>query len=352
MRPFIQTQSVFPAFMSDHSPIVLNVDFSQFTRGKGVWKHNSELLKDVDYVTAINYTIKKCFAKYVIHPSYDNFFQSASDEDFLQFMSLDISEIELMEFNVDPHVLLDMILTDIRNETITYSAAKRHFNSSIETDLLNKLQLIQNKITSGEAYPTIFDELEHAERQYSEFRELHNRSNYLSSRLLSKIEGEKPTKYFLNIEKNLSAQKYISVLTVKDAEGRETNITSQPAIEKEIQKYYKDLYSNKDEHISLEINEFLNNEHTCPKLNDEQIHILEQDITLQELTDALKKTKNGSTPGFSGFTYAFYKCFWRYLGKTIQNAMKYSLIINKLPSSQTIGIISLLPKGEKPKQFL
>ena len=32
--------------------------------------------------------------------------------------------------------------------------------------------------------------------------------------------------------------------------------------------------------------------------------------------------------------------------------MKYSFIINKLPSSQTIGIISLLPKGEKPKQFL
>jgi hypothetical protein len=130
------------------------------------------------------------------------------------------------------------------------------------------------------------------------------------------------------------------------------NINSQTAIEQEIQKYYKDLYSNKDEHISLEINEFLNNEHIRPNLTDEQIYNLEQDITLQELTDALKKTKNGSTPGFSGFTYAFYKCFWRYLGRTILNAMKYSFIINKLPSSQNIGIISLLPKGEKPKQFL
>ena len=35
--------------------------------------------------------------------------------------------------------------------------------------------------------------------------------------------------------------------------------------------------------------------------------------------------------------------------------MKYSFIINKLPSSQdsqTIGIISLISKGEKTKQFL
>ena len=121
----------------------------------------------------------------------------------------------------------------------------------------------------------------------------------------------------------------------------------------QIQLYYKDLYSNQHEHISLEINNFLNEEYPHPQLNNEHVKLLEQDITLQELTDALKKTKNGSTPGFSWFL-CFYKWFWRYLGRSILNAM-YSFIINKLPSSQdsqTIGIISLIPKGEKPKQFL
>ena len=352
LRPFIQSQSTFPAFRSDHSPIILAIDFSQFVRGKGVWKHNSELLKDIEYVNAINHTIKKSFAKYVINPSYDNFFQDATDEDFLSFMNLEISAIEQMEFNIDPHTLLDMILNDIRNETITFSTAKKRLHNSIENELFSNLKSLQDKIAEGTLHPNIFEELEQTERQYNEFRELQNRKTYFNSRLLSKIEGEKPTKYFLNIEKKLSTQKYISLLTVKDAEGRETNITSQPAIEKEAQLYYKDLFSNKDEFISLEIDDFLNEEDTHSKLNPEQVQLLEKDITLQELTDALKKTKNGSTPGFSGFTYAFYKCFWRYLGKTILNAMKYSFIINKLPSSQTIGIISLLPKGEKPKQFL
>ena len=145
---------------------------------------------------------------------------------FMLFMNLEISTIEQMDYNVNPHVLLDMILNDIRNETITFSAAKRNFNISVENEMFNNLKFLQDKVAEGESNPTILAELEQAEMQYNEFRELQNRNTYLSSRLLSKIEGEKPTKYFLNIEKNLSTQKYISLLTVKDNEGRETNITS------------------------------------------------------------------------------------------------------------------------------
>ena len=81
-----------------------------------------------------------------------------------------------------------------------------------------------------------------------------------------------------------------------------------------------------------------------PKLKPEQVEMLEQEISKKELAAALKK-KNDSAPGFSGFTYAFYKCFWRYMGGIIHSAITFSFSINKLPSSQTIGIISLLPKG-------
>ena len=189
LRPFIHAQSTFPAFMSDHSPIVLTIDFSQFVCGKGVWKHNSELLKNIEYINVINHTIKKCFAKYVIHPSYENFFQDATEKDFMLFMNLEISTIEQMDYNVNPHVLLDMILNDIRNETITFSAAKRNFNISVENEMFNNLKFLQDKVAEGESNPTILAELEQAEMQYNEFRELQNRNTYLSSRLLSKIEG-------------------------------------------------------------------------------------------------------------------------------------------------------------------
>ena len=40
------------------------------------------------------------------------------------------------------------------------------------------------------------------------------------------------------------------------------------------------------------------------------------------------------------------------MGGIIHSAITFSFSINKLSSSQTIGIISLLPKSDKPKQFL
>ena len=49
--------------------------------------------------------------------------------------------------------------------------------------------------------------------------------------------------------------------------------------------------------------------------------MLEQEVTLEELAKALKKSKNESTPGSSGFTYAFYKCFWKIMGGIIHRAV-------------------------------
>ena len=51
------------------------------------------------------------------------------------------------------------------------------------------MKFLQDKVAEGESNPTILAELEQAEMQYNEFRELQNRNTYLSSRLLSKIEG-------------------------------------------------------------------------------------------------------------------------------------------------------------------
>ena len=88
------------------------------------------------------------------------------------------------------------------------------------------------------------------------------------------------------------------------------------------------------------------------ELSESQVANLEQDITLEELASVLKKSRNNSTPGSSGFSYGFYKFFWLQLGPFILKAAYYSFNIGKLPSSQTVGVISLIPKGEKPKELL
>jgi hypothetical protein len=43
---------VEPSYRSDHSMIILELEFNPFIRGKGLWKFNS-LLYDIDYINMV-----------------------------------------------------------------------------------------------------------------------------------------------------------------------------------------------------------------------------------------------------------------------------------------------------------
>ena len=64
-------------------------------------------------------------------------------------MNLEISAIKQMDFNIDPHTLLDMILNDIRNETITFSTAKKRLLKMNFLIILNpyKIKLLKVHFT-------------------------------------------------------------------------------------------------------------------------------------------------------------------------------------------------------------
>ena len=46
------------------------------------------------------------------------------------------------------------------------------------------------------------------------------------------------------------------------------------------------------------------------KLSENQKNSMEGEISLQEMSNYLKKCKNSVAPGASGFTFDFYKFFW------------------------------------------
>ena len=79
---------------------------------------------------------------------------------------------------------------------------------------------------------------------------------------------------------------------------------------------------------------------------------LELDITKQEILETLKKLKNNKSPGTDGFTAEFFKFFWADIGTLVLNSFKYSLKSGQLSPTQTQGIISNLPKGNKPREYL
>ena len=75
-------------------------------------------------------------------------------------------------------------------------------------------------------------------------------------------------------------------------------------------------------------------------------------LTLSELTNYLKKTKNNVSPGSTGFTNEFFKFFWRDLKLFVLNSVEYSFQNSRLSATKSLGIISIIPKGEKDKRYL
>lgn len=62
--------------------------------------------------------------------------------------------------------------------------------------------------------------------------------------------------------------------------------------------------------------------------------------------------KNNKSPGSDGYTAEFFKFFWVDLKKIILNSIPCIFSKKELPISQRLGIISCLPKGDKPRQYL
>ena len=119
--------------------------------------------------------------------------------------------------------------------------------------------------------------------------------------------------------------------------------------------FYKTLYENKDELlVNQTIEDFLGHEAAAmtPKLSPSEKLSLEGKISIDELTCYLKKSKNGAAPGSTGFSNEFFKFFWRDVKVFIVNSIKYSLETGTLAISQRLGIVTLIPKGEKDKTYL
>ena len=79
---------------------------------------------------------------------------------------------------------------------------------------------------------------------------------------------------------------------------------------------------------------------------------MERIITTEELTNYLKKTKNNVSPGSSGFTNEFFKYFWIDLKFFITKAINFGYEMGMLSVTQRLGIITLIPKGDKDKTLL
>ena len=117
-------------------------------------------------------------------------------------------------------------------------------------------------------------------------------------------EGEKPTKYFCNLESRNYSNKIIPKVVKDDG----NTVINQEDILIEVKIFYKNLYGSQDNvpGQALEIENLFNSIHANPKLTEEDKKCLEGELSEKEILLVLKKMKNNKSPGSDGFTVEFF----------------------------------------------
>ena len=339
MSNFIVSCTSFPAFRSDHKPINIIIDLKKIKKGKGLWRFNNRLLLDSNFVDLVKKEIKICCAKYLVHPVYSNFLNDAPIGEVDTFLNAPLADLEQLEFNIDFDTLLICIFNDIKNLSISYASGRGKSNKALAKNLLREIGIAPE----GPGKQALLD-------QYNLLMETSANEHLSNIARLSKLEGERPSRWFLRLEKANNAQKFLGEIVNE----RGDKVTSQDGIEQEIRCFYQDLYAESGHQVNSpdELKSFMPANIVPPSLSNVQSNFLESDITLDEIADFLRNINLDSSPGYSGISYHFIKIFFKPLGTFMVKAAKAIFDKGILPTAFRIGIISLIPKGNKDKRFL
>ena len=159
-------------------------------------------------------------------------------------------------------------------------------------------------------------------------------------------QGEKNTKYVLNLKKRRFTKTHITRL--KTVEERET--TCENEILEMQRAFYENLYA-KAPCNSDAYNAFLQDPNLV-KLDENELHELEQLLSTSECFNVLKQCAKNKCLGSDGLSVKFYLQFWHLLGEEMVESFNYAYKLGKLNIPQRQGIIKVIPKERKNRLYL
>ena len=313
LAAYVSESTVKSVTFTDHRLVVTNFIFSTFKTGKGLFKMNTTVLKDREYCEIINNEIQK------------------TREEFR---------------NVNPHLLLEMIKINVKEITQIYCRMKKRESIEREVELRKKLQEMEEEmIRTHSSSSTLLRNVAKVKSELEIIELRAAKGAQIRSCMQEINDGEKCTKYFLSMEKHRSNINTIKSLT--DSNG--VRLKDEQRIVEEIGKNFEKRYnrpSKSREFVCGSMDRFLNNVH-LPALDEEEKLNLEADITMEEVSQALKGMKHGSAPGSDGLPVEFYKVFWQNLRDPLMKCYMYSFEQSELAPSERLGVISLFHKGSE-----
>ena len=314
------------SYRSDHSILKLEIMLNKFERGKGIWKFNNSLLENPEYLQLINNIIEDQKMQYAV-PVYD-----------IGYLRGQNSRINM---TIDSDSFLETLFLQTRGETIKFA-------SKIKKQRLNNEQNLISDIEKLESFTEIdsskLELLQDKKAELQRLRGIRNKGNLVRSRIQWLHEGEKPTKYFSNLENKNFIEKTIKKIQLKNG----TLVTNQKEVLHHIREYYADLFKSRDDCIMDTDLEKLGLKKS-KTVTPEELGSL---LTVSELGCVLKKMKPNKTPGIDGITAEFLKVFWGKLKYFITEAINFGFMKGQLPISLRQSIITCLPKSNKERNFI
>ena len=253
---------------------------------------------------------------------------------------------EEIQFTVNDQLFLDTVLMEIRGPSISYSSYKNKQNKTKnrrEKDLLKQINDLENSLEKAN-----IEQLENLKTELYDIRNDKLKGYMIRSKAQYIGQGEKPTKYFCALEKH----HYVSKLIGKIEKDDGLITTEQSEILTEMGNFYKKLYENKDNTFdNIDFEDYMKDTKMI-KLSDHEAKTLDGLLTYKEISDSLYNMKNDKSPEISGFSAEVFKFFWRQIGYFVLRSLNSGYNNGKLSICQRQGIITCIPKENKPKQFL
>lgn len=122
--------------------------------------------------------------------------------------------------------------------------------------------------------------------------------------------------------------------------------TDDSMLQEEANKFFKNLFSSDANTASAPL--FVNN---IPQLSAENVSSLTQQVTRDEVLQALNNMHPFKSPGPDGFQGVFFKQYWHIIGEDISRLVIQAFNTGYFNPSVSETLIDLIPKVECPKHF-
>ena len=175
---FVENCVITPGIKTDHSAVILELNLSTTQRGPGYWKFNTSLLQDEEYVKGMNTLL----------------------------------DIELDQEYKSKKEIWEIIKMTARGSTIQYAAQKKKAKKNELLACESKSKSLQNKLTNlpMSLINSTETQLQKVQHQIGELLTEKAKGAVIRSRSKWQFQADRPSKYFLNLEKyNYAKKQYI-----------------------------------------------------------------------------------------------------------------------------------------------